>query len=262
MRLLRGQASIGWCVTWEAAMEPASTRVPVPAGTDRRLSRGDILDFGAGTHTATLTSDEAPSTSATSGETVVVGDGDLLAVPSVDDPIALIERDTDGRWVLTYGLLHTHVVDGQTIGLEEHDWKLSLPETLPQTATLSAVQHTVGDLALHFNVSADEEYVQVQVKTPTETVMLPARAHHYTLLVLARAWMNDSDTAAAERGWLYKADLERMLRLSGNHINLGIHRIRKELAGLGIADPEAIVERRLSTRQIRVGTSQISESPL
>jgi hypothetical protein len=56
---------------------------------------------------------------------------------------------------------------------------------------------------------------------------------------------------------VYQDDLSRALNVTGNQLNVDIHRIRKQLGGLGLADPAAIIERRPRSGQLRIGVSDI-----
>ena len=48
-----------------------------------------------------------------------------------------------------------------------------------------------------------------------------------------------------------------MLGTDPEPLNVGICRARKELAGFGIADAGTIVERRSTSRQVRLGTDKV-----
>ncbi|GAB2869731.1 hypothetical protein GCM10027277_43760 [Pseudoduganella ginsengisoli] len=61
---------------------------------------------------------------------------------------------------------------------------------------------------------------------------LGERAHHYNLLVLARLRLDDAQRGidSASQGWVGMEQLSRMLGLDPCHINIHIHRARRQLA--------------------------------
>ncbi|XYH95554.1 hypothetical protein ACMHYB_48405 [Sorangium sp. So ce1128] len=87
-----------------------------------------------------------------------------------------------------------------------------------------------------------------------------ARAYNEILLTLARARL----TARKERvlppedqGWMHVDDILETLDIAAEHLNVGIHRARQQLAELGVLNAGALVERRPLTRQIRLGTDRV-----
>ncbi|MEO0602569.1 MAG: FHA domain-containing protein, partial [Myxococcota bacterium] len=117
--------------------------------------------------------------------------------------------------------------------------------------------------SLHFRVSADEEYVELTVDIGGETHRLPPRAHQYTLLVLARARLDDApDMPESEQGWVYTADLARQLRVTMNRLYVTLHRCRKELEAVVEGAERTVIEKRVTTRQVRMGWSSVAVGSL
>lgn len=115
-------------------------------------------------------------------------------------------------------------------------------------------------MGLWFAVSKDEEYVEVTVLHRGRRTQLEPRAHHYPLLLLARARLRDrSDPAMppSSHGWVYQDELVEMLHCSPNRLHTDIYRVRRELGALGIAGAASIVERRATTKQLRIGVEQL-----
>ena len=56
-----------------------------------------------------------------------------------------------------------------------------------------------------------------------------------------------------ECGWLYLDDLTRELAVSEQTLRLHVFRARKAVEALGIPDPASLIERRVATRQMRLG---------
>jgi hypothetical protein len=48
-----------------------------------------------------------------------------------------------------------------------------------------------------------------------------------------------------------------MLKIDDNHLNITIHRARVQFSHLGVIDAASLIERRSSTRQLRLGVGRI-----
>lgn len=224
------------------------------------LEAGAVLVFGSEEERWTLEEGGAPTASAraeATGEVRTAEDG-LLALPDAADPRVTLVEDRHGRWTLE--------IDGGARFAEDHErihaggiWTLRIPpsdgERVPTTASSAGNPGLVGPTVLRFEVSRDEEHVALSLVQGGAVTALGDRTHHEVLLALARARLADqqSGVPAAEQGWLYVDDLLQMLKLELNHLNVRLFRARQHLARAGGLDVAALVERRATTRQIRVG---------
>ena len=235
------------------------------AGQDRLLNAGDSIVCGTDSAAFTLTSDDAPGPFAISDATLILGEDDALGIPSLEAPELLIQTDREGDWVVeSDDGVSKAIADGSVVRVAGIEWKLVLPEPIAETVEQRAAALTVDDVALTFRVSRDEEFVEVDVQTPAGTSTLPARAHHYTTLLLARARIADAKAGLdpSEQGWVHAEELQKMLRQSNARINLSLHRARRELEKLGISNPHDLFERRSTSRQVRIGVATLSEATL
>ncbi len=212
----------------------------------------------------------APSVVATSGEALVEGEGPFLALPSLDDPEMVIEQDDD-RWVLVEEDERTALADRQTVVVRNRAWVIGLPTALAATAPVgdagalrAMLTRRLAETALEFRVSGDEEYLELTVQLAGERHLVPPKAHQYLLLVLARARIEDGadDRPDSERGWVYSSDLRKMLRCSQNQFHVMCHRVRREFEALGVADSTEIIERRTTSRQVRIGVGSLTVGAL
>jgi hypothetical protein len=109
---------------------------------------------------------------------------------------------------------------------------------------------TAGPPALFsFQVSLNEEHAFLKITLDAwREVDLGERVHHYSLLTLARRRLDDAERGLdpSSQGWVDLLDLAKMLGLEPAHLNIQIHRARKQIAGALPADTRlpAIVERR------------------
>ncbi|MEM6927185.1 MAG: FHA domain-containing protein [Myxococcota bacterium] len=228
----------------------------VAPGTRRPLVEGDAVSFGTVSDPWTVASVAPPAPWADDGTTVVEGHPGLLALPSVDDPQVVIRYDAEAE---AWSLDDEPVDDGAVLEAYGRSWTVRLPEGLAPTRSLSPEGLALDDATLHFRVSRDEEYVELAIELPGAVHRPKPRAHHYLLLTLARARLADQAEGleGATAGWRHAEDVERMLRSSKNHIHVGIYRIRRELAELGVVDGEHIVERRRSSQHLRIGVASL-----
>lgn len=131
---------------------------------------------------------------------------------------------------------------------------------LPSTSVGAGGPVRLSDSEMEFRVSRDEESCECLVRMGPRIESLGTRAHHYTLLTLARRRIEDAgrgDVGPDERGWMYSDDLADMLGLDPNVVNVHIHRGRRQLAEVGISDPGQLVERRPGP-QVRLGTGRVT----
>ena len=191
----------------------------------------------------------------------VLLDGELLALPSNDDPRATIYRNADGAWVLEQPDESTSPITNlQTFEVGGRSWRFSCSETVRNTslATCPAVLE-VRHLQLSFSVSRDEEHVHLHMSSGGRTFDMGTRTHNYFLLTLARRRLSDAAEGLADTscGWIYQEDLAHDPTMAPPQLNIDVFRIRKHFAARGVLDAGNLIERRPRTRQLRIGTAHI-----
>jgi hypothetical protein len=196
----------------------------------------------------------------------VLMDGDLLALPSSEDPRATVYRATDGTWVLEQPDDSTTAITNlQTFDVAGRLWRFCCSESLGATSLAASFSDLeIRHLQLSFAVSRDEEHVQLQASSGRRTFDLGARTHNYLLLTLARRRISDATEGLPETtcGWIYQEDLAHDPSMAPPQLNIDVFRIRKQFAALGVLDAANIIERRPRTRQLRIGTALISVAQL
>ena len=231
------------------------------------LEVGAVVAFGGEAERWILEDAGAPVACARNLDTgsVRVAEDGLLVLPTGGDPRVTMSQDRDGVWQIELDDAARPAVDQERVEAAGV-WLISIPPAaqggaLPTTATAGARAKLVGTTVLRFEVSRDEEFVALSLVHGGEVTSLGARAHHELLLSLARARLRDMTVGAAlppaEQGWLYVDDLLSMLRLDLHHFNVNVFRARQQLASAGMLDVGALVERRSTTRQIRLGTTAV-----
>ncbi len=199
------------------------------------------------------------------GEPVLL-DGELLALPSNDDPRVTIYRSAEGNWVLEQpDDSIAPIMNLQTFDVEGRAWRFCCTENVRTTSLAVAPgELEVRFLRLSFSVSSDEEHVQLHMTCGGSSFDMGARTHNFLLLTLARRRLEDADQGIAETtcGWVYQEDLSHDATMAPPQLNIDVFRIRKQFASLGVVDAANIVERRPRTRQLRIGTGHISIAEL
>lgn len=238
--------------------------VRIRPGEERPLTRGSRIAFGKIEEEWELVDTGAPHAMVMplDGGDPVGLEGEILALPSSERPLATIYRDTDGGWILEQPDSIAPITNFQTFEIEGRSFRFSCPEQIAKTTFTPDVlaELEIRHLALHFSVSRDEEHVELRVTSGARSFDLGSRAHNYLLLTLARRRLSDAAEGLPETscGWIYQEDFPNDPNMESAHLNLDVLRIRRQFARLGIADAAGIIERRPRTRQLRIGVSRLS----
>ena len=167
---------------------------------------------------------------------LVADDGSLLSlhdvyVLPVEQQQIVIYLDEEGRWLCETGgdtrVLHS----GDRVGADGRYWFFVDGNPSAATAVISA-QPPPNDIQFKFHASANEEHVSLTLIVGDQRLELGERTHHYLLLLLAKQRIADSQQQRpeAEQGWIKKEVLVRMMGMVEQHINIQIHRFRKQVA--------------------------------
>jgi hypothetical protein len=232
-----------------------------PGGT-RPLASGDRLAFG-NTGAVWMLSDASPPAAMArglaAGEMIAARDG-MLALPSADAPVACVFQAHDGGWVADVEGEEHAARDGEVLHAGGVAFMLHLPVVSAATVDVRDRRPGLEDVELSFRVSQDEEHVEVTVLGLGDPRIIPPRAHHYTLLTIARARLRDRGApglSESQRGWVFVDELCRSLPMEEGRLNVEIYRIRQEFAALGPVNATGVIERRRGSRQLRLGTERL-----
>lgn len=236
----------------------------VKAGTELPIRTGSRVAFGRADQEWELEDEGPPIPMAVplDGGPPVLGQDDLIVLPSAEDPRVTLYRNAEGSWTLEQptessapiASLQTFEVDGRRFRF------CSAQNFLKTSLTDLQMEPEVRNLRLSFAVSRDEEHVQLTVIGPSGTHDLGARSRHYLLLTLARQRMADAAQGLPDTscGWVYQEDLARDPSMTGSQLNIDVFRIRAQFGAINVTDAANIVERRPRTRQLRIGTGHLS----
>jgi hypothetical protein len=235
----------------------------VPSGEEHPLQRGSRVAFGDPEAEWELVDDGPPHVMAIPLDdgTPQIMEGELLALPSAEDPRGTIYRGITGGWVLEQ-------LDGSIIPLAHFAvfpcagrvWRFCCAETLCRTAraSLSPMEMQVRNLELTFKVSLDEEHVTIHARCGSRDFVIGERAQNYLLLTLARQRVRDAQAGLPETscGWVDREDLANDPRMASPQLNLDVFRIRRQFDVKGMVDAAALIERRPGG--LRIGTGKLT----
>lgn len=228
-------------------------RVRLLAGTELGLGRPGGFVF------ADASKPEAHALPlAATGSALVASDG-LLVLPSPEEP-ELTLFHSGGQWMLESASEVRVVEDGEIVDTRAGRFRIHVPVALPETS--DPTMPRLPKLSLHFSVTDDDEYIELLARCEGRIIDLKARAHHRTLVQLARRRLADGQLPPAQQGWMYQDELMQELAVELGVLHLDIHRIRRQLAEAGVADAANVIERRPGTRQLRIGVQELEIAPL
>lgn len=182
-----------------------------------------------------------------------LGASDLLELPDDSGGEILIYQMPDQGWIMERGETLTPIENGVAVEANGKQWRIHLPG--PALSTVDSAPLSVDSAHFRFEVSRDEERVQLKIIAPQRVVELRARAHLYVLLTLARLRARDASNPSlptSAHGWIDLDALSDILQTDRNNINVSIYRCRHQLAEAGVQGAARIVERR-QAGQIRFG---------
>jgi hypothetical protein len=238
-----------------------------PAGP-LKVGKGSRIGFGTRAEQWEIVDAGAPEIMAVplDGGDPVRLTGEMIPLPSSDDPSATIYRGADGGWVLeqTDEPL-VSLANAQVFEAVGRFWRFCCSDlsqcTLAASGLYTALaQYDIARVHLAFDVSRDEEYVHLHAKCGDREVDLGAYTYHYLLLTLARRRAKDAEQGLPDTscGWIDVEELARDPSMAPPRLNIDVFRIRDQFGKIGVTDAPKIIERRTRPRQLRVGTGHVS----
>lgn len=230
------------------------------AGERASLTVGSELAFGTRDQCFTLVDAAPPRLMAKAADgRVAVAEGDLLCLPSEDDPALTIMFDGHGRWVVESSDDARPLEDHHSVIAGGTSWSIYLPQVVFSTRNTHDDVLTLRDISLQLTVSRDEEHVSCRMRHDGHDVELVARAHAFLLLALARARTADDERGLppGEQGWLHRDELCQRLGIDNQLLNLWVYRARRQLVQAGVADATQVIERRAGSQQLRIAVPRV-----
>lgn len=227
------------------------------------LSAADALGFGQpGGFRLASAEPPAPFAVPVDGGSPILACNGLLALPDADEPELTLHRDPERGWALERAGRVETTHDRAVVQTRPGALRLFLPGALSPTEEAGGMAVTIAALELRFRVSRDEGAVELLGFHGQSIIDLKVRAHHSTLLLLARARLRDAGREPERQGWLAQDDVCQQLGCTLDRLYINIFRIRRQLAEAGVMDAGNVIERRAGTGLLRIGVSQLEVVPL
>ncbi len=141
------------------------------------------------------------------------------------------------------------ISDGELLQFSHSMWQLIKGANISEKETVAINGKTEQKPTFIFNISQDEELTELTLQNDTDSISCDIRSHHYLTALLARYRSHDCHKSLPEhlQGWRTIEQLTKDIGLSESHVNIQIHRARKQLAdklqALGLYAP-LLIERR------------------
>lgn len=224
------------------------------------LRVGVVITLGTDDIQLRLETDGPPVAWAYAGETQCLGEPEMLALPSPDNPLLVVHLEPTEGWLAMGDDASRVVGDGEVVLVDGQEWTLRLPQGVVETVDARAP--VSEQPRLEVRVSEDEEDIEVWVHSAGAIHQIPTRRHHELLLLLARARVADLQAVAAGAsstgGWLYYDELPKMLNWKRNTLYVCAHRCRKDFDDFSTE----LFERRAASGKIRLALNQVDVVPL
>lgn len=155
-------------------------------------------------------------------------------LPNEDRPVTSIHFSNACQWMLD-DLDGTRAInDGDQVHVDGKVWRLALPK--PLGTTMAVTHHAISAPVLptfDFLVSQNEEHIRLSAQFGGKEIDFGERAHHYSLLTLARRRFADHQRGldALAQGWLGVDQLSKMLGIEPSHLNIQLFRARSQIMG-------------------------------
>ncbi|MCA9649485.1 MAG: FHA domain-containing protein [Myxococcales bacterium] len=231
-------------------------------GERAELGRGAELAFGELEDRFRMVDASPPRLMAIATDgSCVVAEGNLMSLPSSEDPELSVFENSDGRWVLETPEGRRLLSDRDTAVVGSTSWTIYLPTASDRTRDVESQALSLDVIGLEFSVSRDQEYVAIRMTHGRSAVDLEPRAHAQLLLALARIRLDDRNNpelSDSEHGWAHREQLAKDLAIDLSLLNLWVHRARQQLVKAGVRDAGDVIERRPGTLQLRLGVSTLT----
>jgi hypothetical protein len=187
--------------------------------------------------------------------------GGLIALPDSENPEVSIYRNADGVWIAEGPDGAWHPERDEVVTAGGRGFRFEPGGAVNATTGPRPTRMSPASIALELSVTRNEEQVEITIVHGVNRTALKPRAHSYLLLTLARARLadvGDPDLAPSSQGWVDQARLLKMLATTPAQLALDIYRARQQFDGAGVLDAANIIERRPSSRELRIGVEKLS----
>ena len=159
------------------------------------------------------------------------------ALPSEEEPEILFSKTESRKWKAESPTNTTFLEHRKKFTFNGEEWVFVENEVYDETVDYGFIR---DGAKFRFQLSLDEEEVQLKIIMNNMEMDLGIRAHHFLLLTLARERERHllQGKSSADAGWITMEELaylmskELMANVDNYKLNLYIHRIRKQLVAV------------------------------
>ncbi|MFL0810042.1 MAG: FHA domain-containing protein [Agarilytica sp.] len=215
----------------------------IEKGRAINLNKGDIVSFTSdGNEQWQLENEQKPSP-------VLISDdnSDFIELQALN--ILPNERAAEYQilkqgeeWMIESGDDSRLIEDGFRFQMSGKSWSFHANELVQETTFYENVEAKPPKLT--FNVSRNEEHVQLIFDCDGKIFDLGHKTHHYLLLEMARHSQQDNAATQTELGWMSNDLLLHNLRIDLNHLNIQIFRAREAIRKCSRNWGQRIIDRR------------------
>lgn len=222
----------------------------MPKKSETQISIGDEITLAGRADTRFVVLDvSAPADylSNQDGDVIYLDDYNLLPNDSSPEVAFYYNYDRD-NWLCEYineevGLA---ISNEEKIQFSDCFWQLHRCKLSEEEAT-TPIDHDQFEYV--FRISQDEEDASVELHTGNAQFTLPTQAHNYLTVLLARYKLQQLVSESGDitnLGWVTSKQLQKDLGLSESHLNIQVHRARKQFAALNKNNIQAedLIERK------------------
>lgn len=173
-------------------------------------------------------------------------------LPNAEYPEFILSKNiASDYWTLTdldENIIQSGLRHGSNIELSGYVYQLQDSHPVDQTTLITRLLDPLEQCQFVFRISLDEENTNLELRTGSEKIDLQERAHHYLIANLARYKLRDKQSGLSEGdcGWVDTEQFAKDLGVDIKHLNIQIHRARKQISVLAenLIDPNVLIERR------------------
>ena len=230
-------------------------------GDRTHLPCGSTVRFGEDEQEWTMVEVTAPGPAliaVDTGERFQVQAG-VIAVPDGETPALTVHQLADGSYLAEDANVAVPITTGTLLHAAGKTYRFEAGSGLAPTM-VSRLGPTPDEIALEFAVSSNEEHVDIWLLGEDTRTELRPRVHFYLLLTLARLRLNDQQAGTlpeSSHGWVDQDVLVRMLATNAQRLALDVYRARRQFSEAGIRDAALLIERRTTSKELRLGVSRL-----
>lgn len=232
--------------------------VRLAPGEERPVTVGTTVAWGNPTHTYEVFDASPPGLVAAEVVTgrLYAAPTDVLVLPDGDRPEISIYQDEHGVWMAERADGETTSIQDETVlSLSQESWRVFLPKIADGTPVLQSFLRW-SEVSFKLEITRDDAHVRLTITHSSGAISLEPRRHLYLLAVLAQARRQDEHLPPQERGWRTNEQLTESLAMAAVHLNVAVHRVRRQVANAGLHGAARVIEVRRG--QKRLGTDRFS----